>query len=173
MEEIWKDIKGYEGLYQVSNTGKIKSFRKSTKFHCASEYFLSPSIINSGYYTVTLYKSNQKHKFQVHRLVAEHFLENPNNYPCVNHKDENKLNNCADNLEWCTYAYNNTYGTIKDGKLITLAKPINQYTLTGVWVATYLSPSIAAKMLNISVVSIRNCCNGKQDSAHGYLWKYV
>ena len=105
--------------------------------------------------------------------MAEHFLENPNNYPCVNHKDENKLNNCADNLEWCTYAYNNTYGTIKDRKLITLAKPINQYTLTGVWVATYLSPGIAAKMLNISVVSIRNCCNGKQDSAHGYLWKYV
>ena len=100
-KEIWKDVKGYEGLYQVSNFGKVKSFKESAKFG-------NPYLINSGFHVVTLYlKDRTKRKFQVHRLVAETFIPNPENLPCVNHKDENKLNNCVSNLEWCTYQYNN------------------------------------------------------------------
>ena len=101
--EIWKDVKGYEGLYQVSNLGRVKSFRKSTKYGMPEEIILKPSMINSGYHVVSLYSPNKKKKkFQVHRLVAESFLSNKDNLPCVNHKDENKINNCSSNLEIIT-----------------------------------------------------------------------
>lgn len=101
--EIWKDIEGYEGLYQVSNLGRVKSL----KFNKIK--ILSQGISGSGYKIVSLSKENQRKIFLVHRLVAMVFIKNPNNYPCINHKDENKLNNLANNLEWCTHRYNCNY----------------------------------------------------------------
>ena len=98
--EIWKDIKGYEGLYQVSNEGRI--------FSVINSIFLKP-IENNGYYTVSLYKNKKPSINNIHRLVAEAFIPNPNNLPCVNHKNEIKTDNKVNNLEWCTYQYNNTY----------------------------------------------------------------
>lgn len=167
MNEIWKDIKGYEGKYQISNLGNIKSFRKQ------SPYLLKPSLSDNGYYQVTLYQENtNRKKFLVHRLVAEHFLPNPNRYPCVNHKDEDKLNNCSDNLEWCTYQYNNAYGTAKLRAIETKGKRVNQYSVDGIWIASYLSIGTASKLLNISTTSIKDCCNGKNEFAHGYKWRY-
>lgn len=105
MEEIWKDIKGYEGLYQVSNYGRVKSFKHN------KEKLRKEVKDNMGYLIVNLSKNGNKKIYKIHRLVAEAFLQNPNNYPQVNHKDENKINNRADNLEWCTAKYNSNYGT--------------------------------------------------------------
>lgn len=173
MEEVWKEIPGYEGLYLVSNLGQVKSLKKSSKFHSPDEYILKSYNINSGYRIVELYDKNRhKRKISVHRLVAFAFLPNPNNLPCVNHKDCNKLNNCVDNLEWCTYKYNNSYKPtlikIKKSK----GRPVAQYDGDGFWVATYRSSADAARQLGVSSTSIRACCNGKYPQAHGYLWRY-
>lgn len=114
--EIWKDIEGYEGLYQVSNMGNIKrveheDYRCRQGYRVFKERILKPYISTKGYKRVNLSKNNKKKEVPVHRLVAMAFIENPNNYPQINHKDENKFNNNVDNLEWCTCKYNNNYGT--------------------------------------------------------------
>ena len=102
MEEIWKDIDGYDGIYKISNKGNVYS--------CISNKLMVGSITKSGYRQVIL-KGNGKIKaISIHRAVAQAFIENPNNLPQVNHKDENKLNNCVENLEWCSCKYNSNYG---------------------------------------------------------------
>ena len=112
MEE-WRDIEGYEGLYQISNLGRVKSFpnckRKTTRI-------LKPgnNCTGRGYLFIFLFKNKQKKRFYVHRLVAQAFIPNPNNLPMINHKDENPLNNNLNNLEWCDYKYNGNYGTVKE-----------------------------------------------------------
>jgi hypothetical protein len=98
--EVWKDIAGYEGCYEVSDLGRVRNVRTNR--------VLSPGI-SQGYYYVVLCKHGERHNKQVNRLVAEAFIENPYGYPIVNHKDEIKTNNTVGNLEWCTHAYNNTY----------------------------------------------------------------
>ena len=103
MKEEWRDIKGYEGRYQVSSFGRIYS--------CYSGICLKIHTREDGYTRVSLYKNNRYKSFLVHRLVAEAFISNPNNYTQVNHKDENKQNNRVENLEWCTARYNTNYGT--------------------------------------------------------------
>lgn len=173
MQEIWKDIPGYESLYQISNLGNVKSFRQSAKLKKPQEYLLKPSLNNSGYGNVTLYKNASKRKFLVHKLVAEAFIPNENNYPCVNHIDENKTNNQVDNLEWCTYAYNNAYGTARIRTIQTTAYRVHQFTLDEIWIASYLSSSVIEKLLGFSATSIHECCSGKIDYAYGYKWKYA
>lgn len=107
MKEVWKDIKGYEGLYQVSNLGNIKSLRTNKNL------YYTKSGRNKDYLRVLLVKNKKRKMFAIHRIVAEHFISNPNNYPCVNHKDECKSNNVWTNLEWCSEKYNANYGTKK------------------------------------------------------------
>lgn len=102
-EEIWVDIFGFEGLYKISNYGRVYSLYTNK--------ILSPGL-SQGYHYVVLSKNKQKFNKQVHRLVAENFIHNPANLPIINHKDENKINNFVNNLEWCTYSYNNTYNEI-------------------------------------------------------------
>ena len=169
MQEIWKDVVGYEGLYQVSNMGRVKSFCQSTKFHKQKEFILKPSLINSGYEVVTLYSKEKRKKFQIHRLVATAFIPNPDNLPCVNHKDENKVNNCVSNLEWCTYQYNNNYGTARIRTAETKATPIVQKTLDGKLLATYQSAIIASQLLNINYANLNNWC--MEGIGGGYLWE--
>ena len=112
MREIWKDIKGYEGLYQVSNNGNIRACKKvDLRGWNRKERSMSAQISDHGYYSIILHKDYIKRSFLVHRLVAEAFIENPNEYPVINHKDEDQLNNNMDNLEWCTQKYNVNYGT--------------------------------------------------------------
>lgn len=173
MEEIWKDIKGYEGLYQVSNTGKIKSFRKWKKASCPEEYILKPSANENGYLSVTLYKSTRRKrdKFLVHRLVAAAFVPNPNKHYYVNHIDENKQNNRADNLEWCTVQYNNTYGTARFRSMITSGNPVEQRLSNGQLLATYVSTTIAQEITGISRKEISACLRGEINSAGGFIWK--
>lgn len=172
MEEIWKDIPGFEGLYQVSNMGRVKSFCKSEKMGKPDEYILNPTDAENGYANVTLYKSNVRKKFLVHRLVAQAFLPNPNNLPQINHKDENRFNNRVDNLEWCTAKYNNHYGTARIRVSITKGQKICQYLLTGEWIATYASLSIASELTGVPKHSISDCLAGHSLSGRNYVWKY-
>ena len=108
MEE-WRDVKGYEGLYQVSNKGRVKSLNRiDSRGNKVNEKILRPGKRNN-YLFVNLYKNGKRKLYDIHRLVAQAFLPNPDNLPVVNHKDENKLNNNVENLEWCTQAYNVNY----------------------------------------------------------------
>ena len=106
MEEIWKDIQGYEGLYQVSNYGRVKSLHKG-------ERILTLGRTTRGYSGITLYKHGKLQPFSVHRLVAMAFIPNPHNLPMVNHKDECRTNNNVENLEWCDSLYNSRYGNCR------------------------------------------------------------
>lgn len=120
MTEIWKAVKGYEGLYEVSNLGNVRSLDKVIKSKHNGTTLRKGRILTpfyeekKGYYQVALTKDGKVKKYRVHRLVAIAFLENPFNYTDVNHKDENKINNNVDNLEWCTRKYNNNYGTKRE-----------------------------------------------------------
>ena len=106
MSEIWKDIPNYENLYQISNYGRVRSLHNRYK----NKLYLKPCATSKGYLSVSLCKDHTQKAFNIHRLVAEAFIPNPKNLPCINHIDENKENNIFSNLEWCTYQYNNTYG---------------------------------------------------------------
>ena len=108
-KEIWKDIAGYEGLYKVSNLGRIKKL--GNNFSCKEKILVNSDC--HGYLHVNLYKNGTRKSYLVHRLVALSFIENTNNYMEINHIDENKHNNCVENLEWCTRKYNNNYGLHK------------------------------------------------------------
>ena len=110
-QEIWKDVIGYEGYYQVSNLGRVKGLSRpiiGNKRGYTSEHFLKESITR-GYKSVTFSVNKQHKTMKIHRLVAICFLDNPNNYPQINHKDGNKLNNCVSNLEWCDASFNNKH----------------------------------------------------------------
>lgn len=108
MEEVWRPIYGYEDKYYISNFGRIKSFAQDSE----NGKIKTGNLTFKGYLSITLYYKSGNHKtYPVHRLVAIAFIDNPDNLPQVNHKDENKTNNCVDNLEWCTNEYNAHYGT--------------------------------------------------------------
>ena len=121
MCEEWRTIKDYEGLYEISNMGRVKSLPKCaftsnpyfTGYRHTKEKILKGGTTKLGYKTVTLRKNGKGKFIYIHRLVAEAFIPNPNDLPEVNHKDENPANNCVDNLEWCTHIYNGNYGTVK------------------------------------------------------------
>lgn len=115
--EIWKDIKDYEGLYQVSNLGNIKSLQKwngarGKHFYEPCERILTPTDNGHGYCIIGLVKNHFRKNHYVHRLVAEAFIENPYGYPQINHKDYNRKNNNVDNLEWCTSKQNTQYSSV-------------------------------------------------------------
>lgn len=131
--------------------------------------------IKKGYYQIRLSKSGVKKSYQVHRLVATAFIPNPNNLPQVNHKDENKLNNDARNLEWCTVAYNNSYGTRLNrvSKTNKLRKTVGKYDVDGVIIEIYPSVQIAAKKNNTHSLNISKCCRGLQKSCHGFIYKFL
>lgn len=135
MQEIWKDVKNYEGLYEISNLGNVRSLDKiingANQFGCKYKNrkkgkILKQHINKQGYKKVILVNNNKAKNFQVHRLVAEAFLPNPSNLPQVNHKDENKQNNCVENLEWCNSSYNINYGNRNN----LVAKKLKNYVKT-------------------------------------------
>lgn len=116
MDEIWKDIEGFEGLYQVSNLGRVKCVEHKCPgrhgLRTVKEHLMTQVKGSKGYFYVALSNMDRGRTFTVHRLVAKAFIPNPENLPCVNHKDEDKFNNNVDNLEWCTSLYNNTYNDV-------------------------------------------------------------
>ena len=178
-EEIWKDIKGYEGLYQVSDKGRVKSLehvtiRKNGSKLPVKERILKPVQNQNGYLRVNLYDSSGKmKKFLVHRLVCEAFHENPENNPCVNHIDENKTNNVVSNLEWCTYKENNNHGTHNAKVAKALSRPVGQYTLDGKLVKVWQSTHEVQRQLGFDNSHISKAVRGKLKTAYGYVWKYV
>lgn len=171
MVEIWKDIPNYEGLYQISNKGRVKSFRQSSKLGKVAEYILKPSVANNGYCQVTLYDNTIRKKFLIHRLVANAFLPNPNNLPQVNHKDENRLNNNVENLEWCTAEYNNAYGTAKIRAIDTKSCPVEQVSIDGQVLAIYRSTRIASELLGVNRSTLKSAVV-RQSQFNGYYWRY-
>lgn len=163
--EIWKQIKGYEGLYEVSNLGRVKSL-------CAGrwgyEMIRKPVKDKDGYLTVNLKKDGKYECAKIHRLVASAFVPNPNDFPQVNHRDENKQNNSAENLEWCTAKYNNTY----NNKHHKYFKPIIQKNLDGTEVKRYKSVNDASEETGISAACISGVLSGRRRKTGGYLWAY-
>ena len=165
MEEIYRDVVGYEGFYKVSNLGNIYSVKRNK--------VLKPTLIDNGYLQVDLYKDTKHKKFGVHRLVAIAFIPNPDNLPQVNHKDEDKTNNCVYNLEWNTAQENINYGTHNFRSGIKRRKPINQYDLQGNFIKTWNSGTEIEKTLGFTHTNITKCCRDKIKTAYGYKWQYA
>ena len=170
MREEWKPVRNYEGLYEVSNMGRVKSlnYNKTGK-----ERILKGVDSGIGYLKVVLCKDGKVKQCLVHRLVAQAFLENPQNLPMINHKDEVKSNNCVQNLEWCSASYNNSYNdkSKKAGK--KLSKPVfsidKEYGLIMWW----QSASEAERCTGIKHGDIIRCCQGKRKSAGNHIWFYA
>lgn len=156
-----KDIAGYEGLYAITEEGKVWSYKTNR--------FLALQNSTAGYSYVTLCKNGKETKYYVHRLVALAYLENPNNLPCVNHKDENKANNHVNNLEWCTVEYNNYYSNSKVTTWENTPKPIYCVELDIV----FSSINQASKYLNIRRDRIKNCLSGYAKTVKGYHLNYI
>lgn len=163
MEEIWKEIDGFDGDYMVSNLGRVKSVRRNI--------ILRQSIRN-GYERVTLCANNSQKDYYIHRLVAHAFIPNPNNYPIVNHKDENRTNNRVDNLEWCTRKYNASYGTRNIRTAIKQSKKVYQYDMEGNLLEIFPSCISVQRKLGYKQGTISSCCLGKIKSYKGFIFKY-
>lgn len=187
MEEIWKDIYyynipteewiDYRGLYQISNLGRVKSveryeIRKNGAPLFVAETIRRVSYDGNNYPQVVLYKDGLRQSIKIHRLVANMFIPNPEGYTEVNHKDENKSNNCVDNLEWCDTQYNVNWGTGQKRRAETVRKDIIVFDLEGNQVAEYHGIDRAAKELGAHRQSITNVLIGKKPSLYGYTFKY-
>lgn len=195
MEEIWKDIEGFEGRYQVSNLGRVRSFVVPEK----AGRILKPAFDGKkNYLFVNLYKEGgSKQGINVHRLVATAFVPNPNNYPQVNHINEIKTDNRAENLEWCTIKYNSNYGNAKQNMIKSrkanpnyrqsleqgqqtrnrlgvqgAEKPVLQFTLDGEFIREWKSMTEAERQTGLSRHGIAKCCSGEFKQSKGYIWKW-
>ncbi len=173
MKEVWKDVVGYEGLYQISNTGKLKRVERG------KENILQGKKDKDGYICVILSRNQNKKFYRLHRLIAEAFIPNPLNKPEVNHKDRNKQNNVVDlddlqgettNLEWVTPAENVKHCFLT-GKNI-YKRQVLQYTKDMRYVSCWGSIREASQRLKISENNISSCCSGRLKTAGGYIWKY-
>lgn len=183
MKEEWKIIEDYPD-YMISNLGNVKSLKHG------KERILKQGKDKDGYCQVSLWKESKQKTYKVHRIVAQAFLPNPYNLPQINHKDENKQNNCASNLEFCDAKYNANYGGHNKKLSIALKgkkhtqehiekkakarhKPIACYNKKGDLVALYTSIKQASELLNIFSTNIAQCCRGKYKSCGGYIFKYI
>ena len=166
MDEIWKDIEGYEGLYQISNKGRVKSLKYG------KERIRTPVITNDGYLNVILYKNTTAQHRLIHRLVAEAFIPNQDNLPEINHRDENKKNNCVENLEWCDRGYNVNYGTRNERITGRPSIAILQYSKSREFIKEWQSSREVERVLGIDNSNITKCCKGKRKYAGSFIWRY-
>lgn len=177
MVEVWRDIEDYVGSYQISNFGRVRSLERIENCRGRGKRlnkgrFLKQFNGKDKYKFVSLCKYGKTKQCSVHRLVAQAFIPNPDNLPCINHKDENKSNNSVNNLEWCTIAYNNNYGTAIQRRVEKQSKPVLQYTLNGEFVNEYPSVMETARQTGILQSNISMCCLGKRKTAKGFIWRY-
>lgn len=183
MNEIWREVKGFEKKYEVSNLGRVRSLN----WKRTGETRILKLGSNGKYPTVFLCKSGRPMRFYVHRLVAEAFLQNPLNLPEVNHKDEDKNNNFVfvdeagntvpekSNLERCDRHYNATFGTAQARRALKRSKTVLQFTTEGHLVKTWISARLAGRTLGIKQSHISSCCDNKYGykTAYGFIWKYA
>lgn len=199
MDEVWKDIEGYEGLYQVSNLGNVRSLN----YGRTGEIKLLKQSTDCGYKRVMLYKDGERERYLVHRLVAMTFIPNPDDLPQVNHKDEDKSNNNVNNLEWCTGEYNMNYGSIKErlsesskgryhseeskkkmseshkgknkGKDNPTSKSILMYDEEGNFIRRFECIGDANEHFGKprNFTGINNCLSGRSKTAYGYIFRYA
>ena len=156
-----KDIKGYEGLYAITPEGEVYGYKRRR--------FLKPVCEKNGYLRVNLYKDGKMKHYCVHRLAAEAYIPNIDNLPQINHKDENKANNCIQNLEWCNCKYNINYGTHNEKVSNSLKIPILQYDLDGNFIREWSSATDVGREVKGGICS---CLKGRKKTAYGYIWKY-
>lgn len=166
MKEIWRDIEGYEGLYQVSSLGRVKSFNYR---HTCKESILKAGVTSNGYLFVCLYKDGKSKTHRIHRLVATAFIPNPDNLPEVNHKDEDKTNNACYNLEFCSRQYNMNYGTCK----IRGAEKQSKQVLCIETGKIYPSTRQVEREFGFHSGNISHACRGNQKTAYGFHWRYI
>lgn len=182
MIELWRDIRGYEGIYQVSNLGRVKSLNhiiilKNGKQRLSRGKILKLEKSQFGYLRAQLVVANHHKKVAVHRLVAQAFLPNPFHFTQVNHRDENKENNNFFNLEWCSRKYNDDYGTRNQRISRTMingktSKKVAQYSLDGELIKVWKSAAEAGRH-GFNQPHITDCCTGKRNQHVGYIWKYA
>lgn len=176
-DEIWKPVKNYEGLYEVSNKGRVKRLERVITCKNGVKRHRKERILKDGIYHGYLRVRLVDRLVYVHRLVAEAFIPNPENKPQVNHKDEVKTNNCVDNLEWMTAKENCNYGThnerVGEATRKRLSKPVAQYTKTGEFVKVWPSAREAGRKLEISQGNISKATRGINETYGGFVWKYV
>lgn len=164
INETWKPIIGYESRYIISNKGEVKSLKRNK---------LLKKELRRNYWSVQLYNGSKFKHFSIHRLVGIHFIENPNNLPFINHIDENKLNNNANNLEWCTASYNINYGTSIQKAIEKKSIPVMQLDKNENLINIFSSISEAESKTKIYNPNIVKCCKGERKTAGGYIWKYA
>ena len=176
-KEIWKDIEGYEGMYQVSNMGRVRSVERTAwngkGYRTVAERILKAGNSGLGYLVVTLCKEGENKNHLIHRLVAKAFLPNADNLPEVNHKDENKENNKAENLEWVTCSENINHGTRNKRMAEKLSKPIFGIDKVTGLIVEFPSAQEAERQLGIAHNNICACLKGKYKTAGGFYWYYA
>lgn len=166
--EEWRDVKGYENLYQVSRKGRVRSSHKGY-------WEVLTSVVNRyGYNQYLFHKDGKRKNMRGNRLVAEAYIPNPDNLPFVNHKDENPANDCVDNLEWCTAKYNVNYGTARQRISINHSKnrPVCMFDVDGVFIREFYNLNEAAKYIQGKHTCILRCCCNKVFCYKGYIWRY-
>lgn len=180
MEEIWKDVKGFEGLYKISSLGRVKSLKRKGNW---KEKILKAQLTYDGYLVVGLYENRSFHRKAIHRLLAENFIDNPNKLPTVDHINRNKKDNRIENLRWAsyslqnynkktTYAPSNLKAYTKKGKDNPNSKPVCQYDLQGKLIHEYGAIREAERKTGIKAQYILRCCKGKISNINGFAWKY-
>lgn len=179
----WKEIKGYEGYYEVSNTGLVRSVDRIITDSNGKQRFLRGNIMKAcesknrdrngtGYYVVNLRKSDGGKVIPIHRLVAETFIKNDNNLPTVNHIDGNKHNNIVSNLEWSSYSENN-FHALHHNLRNPRRNPIAQKDMNGNFIGEYESVTEAARLTGISRGMISHCINNRANHAGGFAWEKI
>lgn len=167
MAEEWREILGFDVLYEVSNLGRVRTRHDGKKGYTKEYRFVNPTDNGKGYMRFN-WKTGGKHRtVYIHRLVAELFVENPMNYSEINHKDENKSNNKADNLEWCAHLYNCNYGTRNKRTSEKRSYPV-LCVETG---EIFKSLDDAAAVYGVVKNAILNCIKGRSKSSGGYTWR--
>lgn len=186
IQEKWKDIPGYKGIYQASSLGRIRSVERYIKCNVSNQHkvniktkrhikekILKCGIDKDGYKKISLSKDGKTKYFRVCRLIAMTFIPNENQSLQVNHKDENKKNDCIDNLEWCTCKYNQNYGTRNKRISRSRMREVYKLDLNGNFIEKFKSIIDASKSSNRNYRNISAVCNGKQKTCGGYKWVYA